>query len=121
MAHGFSRPTPTSSAGQVRGDCTAKSNATASGGNIVYAPLILTLHVCITFAVLARLAVKAPAAFRGVRAAMLVTAAAVAWSTPLVALLLIVPVVAANQFRFVSIPDVFDFSALFPNAESASG
>jgi hypothetical protein len=87
----------------------------------VYVPLILTLHVCVTFAVLARLAVKAPVAFRGVRAALLVMAASVAWTTPFVALLLIIPVVAANQFRFVSIPNVFDFSALFPNAESASG
>jgi len=87
----------------------------------VYTPLILTLHMCLTFAVLARLAVKAPVAFRGVRAAILVLAVSVAWSTPLAAVLLLVPVVAANQFRFVSIPNVFDFGALFPNAESASG
>lgn len=80
---------------------------------MVYAPLLLSLHLCLMFAVLARMAVRSPAMFAGVRVAIASMAVLVAFSAPLLALLLLVPLVAAHQLRFLPrVPDRLDLRML---------
>ena len=80
----------------------------------MYAPMILTLHLCATFGALAHLAVRSPVVFRVVQTGMLMLAAAVALSSPLFAVVLLLPALAADRLLF-RVPDRLDVRSLFPS------